>query len=739
MVKKRRRWPIRSRAQNQGHGSAQEAIGPGKAIKPAQLTVDEQLELALTDCCSSTLSGGGPSTPDYGKFLDWYASADLALRENADAFNRVRRNQGGGAALLVAFCDTYTKYRTLCSKGSASKEPSKRLNDFSKFKLHLHVLKHLFSDRTREFVEAYAIECVDSRELDSSLEQCTQGQLRIRLGRALSRGQDKLAFKIIGRLRADSHDLGELDYLEAQAYFRSNDFSEAIRIGSNVPDHSIDYPAAQALLMEAHALLGNIEAVLSLLRTFGIDKMSSGFVVYLFQLLIYNALEPLKAVEAIGTLADCVKKPIEATSSDTFWPTLNRHSCKLATEYAEHIIQKQKHEEAMEQSGEPRHAELKEATDTEEQPEECGPLGEGMDPKEFRLFLALHSEYEFLKEVVGQPDGEMYVPIVKRLLNVMYAREFSDYKEAFLTQYRLGGGRAFVDNVIGMISESRPTTDSDNHASEKMELCELAFIEALANKHPGAQTLVRALEGLGATPRKIGELNIDARTKEITLRLSPMGQQAYESGRFMLEAAIKRDSHWQDAGMVSLGFFRILELELNHRLILPLRVGGVGGTVLNQVQCLLDEISEPVSDESNNGTKRRKKTIESWARVIPQLVNVLEGDKSGLELGSLYWFFEKTRNEEGIDAPAKAMLRELITKQLSNHGAIAFQSGKMSEMISPAILDTYRNPPAHTRFLPLERAIECKAYVDDCLQSLITWTTLATGVQGLVANQNLAG
>lgn len=57
---------------------------------------------------------------------------------------------------------------------------------------------------------------------------------------AVASGDGHLAFKMVGRLRDEEHDPGELAFLEATASFHSNRFDEAIKHAREVPQDAID-------------------------------------------------------------------------------------------------------------------------------------------------------------------------------------------------------------------------------------------------------------------------------------------------------------------------------------------------------------------------------------------------------------------------------------------------------------------------------------------------------------------
>lgn len=57
-------------------------------------------------------------------------------------------------------------------------------------------------------------------------------------------------------------------------------------------------------------------------------------------------------------------------------------------------------------------------------------------------------------------------------------------------------------------------------------------------------------------------------------------------------------------------------------------------------------------------------------------------------------------------------LREYFNKYLTADGQDALLDRTLAQMVAPRIRDKYRNPPAHTRYVRLETALECRDFVE---------------------------
>ena len=84
-----------------------------------------------------------------------------------------------------------------------------------------------------------------------------------------------------------------------------------------------------------------------------------------------------------------------------------------------------------------------------------------------------------------------------------------------------------------------------------------------------------------------------------------------------------------------------------------------------------------------------------------------------MELGPMENFLKKIEKSEGEDETVESLLRSVICKILTEEGETALKTGELSGLIGGEKRAKYRNPPAHTRFLSLSVAKECKEYVDE--------------------------
>ncbi len=194
-------------------------------------------------------------------------------------------------------------------------------------------------------------------------------------------------------------------------------------------------------------------------------------------------------------------------------------------------------------------------------------------------------------------------------------------------------------------------------------------------------------------------------------QLSPMGRLALHSAKWDLAQSDSGPSIWKDAGMISLGFFRIVELEFNERLLFP---------ALQSID--LDALETEIERLQNSQASRTERNVvECWKRMLPRLRKAKQ-DRRGLELGDLELLLQKLRAVNGPDSFLKAPLNAGIIRQLSARGIAAFQSGELASLLDIDARERFRNPAAHTRYVDLETARESKRYVENALEKLIEYT-----------------
>ena len=94
---------------------------------------------------------------------------------------------------------------------------------------------------------------------------------------------------MLGRLREEEHDPGELAFLEATECFHSKHYIEAIEHARNVSSTAKDWPRALMLILESHAYCGDVEALNAELEAVPDFVFPEFFIPYIYQVAIENS------------------------------------------------------------------------------------------------------------------------------------------------------------------------------------------------------------------------------------------------------------------------------------------------------------------------------------------------------------------------------------------------------------------------------------------------------------------
>jgi hypothetical protein len=195
---------------------------------------------------------------------------------------------------------------------------------FNRGKLLLHYLREI-PPRKREML---AMMAKAADPVSPVTQNSSQLQHREAFFRAVAAGDEHSAFKMIGHLKEEEHDTGELEFLEATAWFHSNRFEQAIQYAQRVPRDAIDWARAFMLLLESLALQGDIEALTDRIESEPTFVFPDFFIRYLCQVAIENSPAPEQAFHWATIIITGKERPAEPGSGAFYmW---NRFSCQLA-------------------------------------------------------------------------------------------------------------------------------------------------------------------------------------------------------------------------------------------------------------------------------------------------------------------------------------------------------------------------------------------------------------------------
>jgi len=631
----------------------------------------------------------GGNVPNYAGFSDWIAKRFNALRSgvplplHAGHASRLPQElldaaRAGGVQITA---DGATPHPSRFAEWDGKQSKLKRLN---KSKLLLSYFAHA-SPRWREVLLALSNSSVSSGSLPRA---SSQSEHRVAFFDAVAKGDQHAAFKLVGRLREEALHPGELAFLEATASFHSNRFEEAIRLAREVPRDAIDWPRAFMLLLESQAYLGDLDSIESELSTHPDVLFPEYFVRYFFQLAVKNSRSPHDALER--GLAILQKTTGLSQPGPDVFQMWNRHSCDLAVQLVER---------------------LRDASLTEAALIQTGAAGAPYDRLEESLSFrqiqcALVLDVDLLKRLSEESLDNAYKSIVKRLMNYgSPGRE--EYLQALAAQWRIGERSVFLDNVLASLDQL-----SRDSSAEARQAILWAYQEAkLADRQGDVERLRQTTLDIPAIAERLRDIeNVNAHDR-LEKSLSPMARLILRSANWDLQQAVTDDLLWKDAGMISLGFFRIIELEFNGRVVLP---------ALRSVH--IGHLEEGLAAlRSTAATRAAKEADAFWQRMLPQ-IRRSQSEQKGLELGALELLLAKIAKPTGPDAALKSPIHAEVLRRLTPAGVEAFQSGALARLLDATAREKFRNPPAHSRYVGLSVARECKQHVEDVLSHLIEFT-----------------
>lgn len=624
--------------------------------------------------------------PDYKGFDNWIIRNEpVSIREalkNNDVISSTGTEQlaiqteGFNQALFGRFLH----YSQLVKTG----RPSKKIS--SKFKLLNRWYSGLI-DRNKEYLE-WSLSREDLsfvEELDRDIEELSPVFIKHRMTEAISRGQKNVAYKLLGNLRQAEHDTNELEYLESRLALRSNDFDEAIKKANRVSENNIDFLEATNVKLEAFACLGDvhnfIDTIKSLPSQFKITSARFKRCLYIIGF-AKPGLIPLlgKELEAdwLSHKLDFTPNKLEEAECLTF-------VCKKAIEIIG-ILQKYMLRNSIEKAvGE-------DLSDI---------FGQLRSQDEYALMIiAMNQAAPSLLDCFSLDREDMWKPIYSILIPVqgLEARLL-----AIEVLHRFNRKREFVEYFLLSFKNLKPTEYM--YESNLMETSYLVYREALVL---GDEKLIEEAKSFVSrwtdNEKRIFEISKNAQLESLKLTLSEKTRGFLDSAEKQIISFRNYSTDWDDAGMISLGFYRTLELEIGERIISPLFTS----TPLERLSGLIEKLEQ------------KKKRIY-WEGVLRDVKKFKENPENMITLGSMSQFLSRFKTEGGNDDEIKKLFLVGFSKIFNTDGLRSLKQGKLGELINEEDTKRFRNDPAHCRQVTLDTTEQSRAYVLESLEHLTCW------------------
>lgn len=197
----------------------------------------------------------------------------------------------------------------------------------------------------------------------------------------------------------------------------------------------------------------------------------------------------------------------------------------------------------------------------------------------------------------------------------------------------------------------------------------------------------------------------------LTKNMSRRGHDAMLNAEAAFEKTIGSNFGTNDASALALMFFRVFEFEYNDKLIKPL------------VKALDIENMKKICEMEKAPNEWREPRVYRMYKAWNKDIKMLDACKNAenrdtLEIGKIRILLTKIKEKN--DTCSKELFN-VMTPLLTNEGLQAFLNGDMTTLISQTNLDRYRNPGAHTGFVPYSGACEAREIVREKLPELEKW------------------
>lgn len=568
-------------------------------------------------------------------------------RERAAGVNKVHTDM---APFATASMTLLARYHQRLVGGSPSPM------DFRRYKL----LRSLYADNGRGEQVARAFlqgTLPDDPTLDD--DDASPAVLRMRLMVAIQKDNFADASFLLGQLDEADHDAGERAYFHALVSFASGKLERTIKQAEKVPPEAIDRPRAAWLATKAAALLGDSVTFDRLLAEIG-DRLTPCAWLHLIE------------------LPDPSEKGIElALLEERLPPTLLISPTDPAyVEWALHHTQMMRRIEARDREI----AEASSATGIMPTDDEIA-----ADPV-FRRYAGVFLVEHKLRGFDEAPDPARW------LVPLMTKGNVEAFRSAVERLYEAGDHAG----VVALAKRFR----SSAGLPWQHDLAIVTLIHAAATVANDRMT--RRLERL-LSRDPLEPVKTNPRRVTVAARLTPMGRISFLASAVELDRVEAAGNIWRDCGLISLGLFRALEVELNARLVRPL------AAQLDTPQLLLQ-----LPEIDGTGALRRG---------LRELAGA-SGGGHGMMLGPLRNLL-KSMGRKDDDDPQTAVVRNAVTSGfetlLSDAGRRVSARDMIMEMIGSTVVDRFRNPPAHGQFLRLAEAAPALRHVEDALDKLVQW------------------
>lgn len=193
----------------------------------------------------------------------------------------------------------------------------------------------------------------------------------------------------------------------------------------------------------------------------------------------------------------------------------------------------------------------------------------------------------------------------------------------------------------------------------------------------------------------------------LTYKMSRKGHAALLNAEYTFDVSSKGNFGVRDASGLALISFRVLEIEYNNKLILPF----AKSLDFNDIKRITGFDKPAYKYNIDEGFSR-------WGKDLESLYDLNVSSKDSMEIGVIRTLIAHIWHR--TDPCAKYLLQKLELF-LTQKGKDALKTERMMDVIGSVNVNMYRNPGAHTGFVPYSKACDARDYVKAVLPEIEAW------------------
>jgi len=522
--------------------------------------------------------------------------------------------------------------------------------DFRRYKL----LRSFFADGGRGEGFAQALMSGEVPQGSSFDDEVRPADLRMRLMAAISSSNFEDASFLLGRLDEKDHDPGERAFFHAFSACAAGNWDKVIAHVARVPRDAIDRPRAVWLAAKAFAVRGDLPGLIAVIDEIGAGLSACAWV-HLVELLgaagVRSGMEPLYSR---------FPSPLALSQADPVW-------AEWATLHVRLLGQFLAREREIAAAGDAMANPISDQEWTRDAGDRPGAVA-------------------FMVE--AQLGGDINLrSIVSRLHPLIAKRDMRAFRTAIELLFECGDHQG----VVELARQFRSGVDLP--WQRDLDVIGLIYASAILVGDRLEKRIRRFL-----IPERLESSANAARRLATAKHLTAMGRLSYLAAAAECDRVAAAGDQWRDCGLIALGLFRAVEIELNARLARPLA---------------------------------RRLDFTALIAALPQgpqplreLLQKLRSSRTGngLVLGELRKLIvalqPNTKNAVGT-ATVRASLIEAFASMLSRPSDCSAALEDFRQMIDSAAVNRFRNSPAHGEFVRLPDAVAALHHTERALPLII--------------------